>query len=599
MDGTRIARRYLPLAVALALQAVIITVVPSTAQNSRTAAAGVNYQSGGTGTYSTGSGGGAGTATGGAVPGGDTSVGTTATGTDSTGATTTSGGSTGGATQQSSTTGTGGGTASGDTSHCVDGRQFDPKIDYYAPPCTPTFSGNNGGATYRGVTGKDITVVWYVSDYGAEVNAILQAEGLYVSYDQAKTFNAAVEKFVNSHYELYGRHLNLVTYQGQCQSVPPDKQCLIPEMDTIVEKYKPYAVVWTTTLCSDCFAELSRKGVVNLGGQGFSEAFNQAMAPYHYDVQMNGTLMANMFADWWCNQMTSVNSSRKVKWAPDFNPAQNFNGKKRVLGVISTNDPDNMYTVKNVLQPALKAKCGDSYHNSYFYDQNINTAAQQTQAGIAAMNKPSDPATTVLCMCDPVAPQFLYSGEAQNNYWPENVIATNQQMDTDPVGQTYTNEGGLACPQSGHCPYDLAMGLSQLDQGEPRGKDTGTRIWHAGGGQGATPFQSDTASGQWDYVNMLMTMIEATGPDLTPQNMAAAAVKIPPRGGGDTGHILRVLTPQDHGWNTDVRVVYWDKHKTSNVDGQPGHYIQVEGARKKLGGFAKIDYPAIPVDGRH
>src|SRR5438876_1206616 len=42
--------------------------------------------------------------------------------------------------------------AKGDTSHCVNGRQFALPHLHYTPPCVAKFSGNNGGATYQGVT---------------------------------------------------------------------------------------------------------------------------------------------------------------------------------------------------------------------------------------------------------------------------------------------------------------------------------------------------------------------------------------------------------------------------------------------------------------
>ena len=609
MDGTKLARRYLPLVLVLALQAVIITVVPSTAHKSspQAATAGIYQQNGAAGGNGGGGGGGTGATTtfttdnagssggGTAATGGGTS---TTSGGGSTAAGSSGGGSGGGSAQAAGTTGGSGG---GDTSHCVSGRQFDPKIDYYAPPCTPKFSGNNGGSTYRGVSKDVIEVVFYVSDYGAEVNAILQAEGLYVSYSQEQAFDKAVTKFLNDHYELYGRKIHIDTYKGQCQSVPPDKQCLIPEMDKIVAQYKPFAVIWPTTLCSECFAELARKGVVNLGGSGFSEQFAQANRPFHWDYHMTGTKMATSFAQWWCNQLTSASKGRKVKFAGTQNPAQNFNGKDRVLGVISTNDPDNMFTVKNVLYPALK-KCGEKYvgDHEYFYDQNINTAAQQVAAGIAAMDTPQNPATTVLCLCDPVAPAFLYQGEQNNNYYPENLIATNQSMDTDKTGQSYTAPNGLACPtpQQG-CEYDLAMGLSELSAGEPVNNDAGTRVWHAGGGQGNTPMESDTATQEWEYLNMLATMIEATGPNLTPANMEQAAGHIPARGGGTTGHYLVSASQNDHGWISDVRVVYWDKHKKSVQNGAAGSYVQIEGARKTLGQFSVLSEPPAPTDGRH
>ena len=52
------------------------------------------------------------------------------------------------------------------------------------------------------------------------------------------------------------------------------------------------------------------------------------------------------------------------------------------------------------------------------------------QAGIAALDKPGDEATTVLCLCDPVAPAFVYKGEQDNAYYPENVLADVQNMGT-------------------------------------------------------------------------------------------------------------------------------------------------------------------------
>ncbi len=69
----------------------------------------------------------------------------------------------------------------GSTKHCVNGRQFDTKIDYFAPPCVPGQPGaayaNNGGATWNGVTKDTIKIVEYIPDYGAAVNTILQALG--------------------------------------------------------------------------------------------------------------------------------------------------------------------------------------------------------------------------------------------------------------------------------------------------------------------------------------------------------------------------------------------------------------------------------------
>jgi hypothetical protein len=495
----------------------------------------------------------------------------------------------------------------GDTTHCVGGRQFDPAIAYWAPPCVPGTIGatgiDNGGATYQGVTGDTITLVDYVSNYGAQVNAILAAQGSLVTYDDAKVLDAAWEKFINDHYVLYGRKVDIITYQGQCQSVPPNYSCLIPEMDAIVNTYHPFAVNWQTTLCSACYAELARLQTVAVGGTGFSDDLGRALAPFFYTAGESSTTIEQSFAEFWCAQLTGP-----VKYAGTQNPAQNFNGQPRVLGIISTNDPDNQSTVEHFLVPLLKEKCGLVVNHFYFYDQDINTAAKQVAAGIAAMNTPQNPATTVLCLCDEVAPAFLFSGEQSNNYYPENVIASNQGMDYDKTGQSYGENGTLGCPspQLG-CEYDLAFGLGEIgveerngaEGGQATGSDIGSRVFMAGGGTSLPGSVEGKTLGstakQWV---MLANLIEAAGPNLTPPTMAAQAASLGSVGGPGTPNELLDFANGTGFWTQDVKLVYYDKHATSGYNGEPGGYVQV-GDRIKLGGWqATGGQPNIPVEGR-
>jgi len=576
MTRSTLARRYAPLVAIAVLQLLIIGFVPSkaaksggqqvaTANGSRTAGAtvaggGGPGADGATGPGGTGAGGGGGGSVAGAPPGADTS---------------------------------------GDTSHCVNGREFDPAIAFWAPPCVPGTPGatgiDNGGATYQGVTGDEITLVDYVSDYGAEVNAILQAEGSLVTYSDAQVLDKAWEKFINDHYVLYGRHVKIITYQGTCQSVPPKYDCLIPEMTSIVNTYHPYAVNWQTTLCSRCYAELARQGVVGIGGTGFSDDLAQALSPLFYSSGESSSQMDREFADFYCSQLTGP-----VKFAGHQNPAQNFNGKPRVLGIISTDDPDNKDTVNNFLVPLLRDKCGVNVTHFYFYAQDINTAAQQVAAGIAAMDTPTNPATTVLCLCDEVAPAFLFSGEQGNNYYPENVIATDQGMDFDKTAQSYGPDPGnggasLGCPspQVG-CEYDLAFGLGEIGTEEPTDNDAGTRIFAAGGGtqlpgsvEGKTAI---AAAKQWI---MLANLIEGAGPNLTPENMAAQAPAMGSVGGPGTPNELLQFNAGGGYWTQDVRLIYFSRNKKSDYNGLQGGYIQV-GDRMTVGNWPSKPQPDIP-----
>src|SRR5438309_218451 len=453
MNAPPPARRYAPLVVALGVQLLIVATIPSTTPS----AGSLPAESGGAGgPTALGAPGGAGAEGGG--PGQAGAPGAVAGGV---------GGATGapGALSATKAGATGGAPgATGDTTHCLQGREFDPGMVYFAPPCVAgtiggAYAGDNGGSTYQGVSDKEIKIVDYVSNYGAEVNAILQAEGLLVTYDQAKSFDTAIANFINGHYVLYGRKVNVITYSGQCQSVPPDYGCLIPEMDRVIDTYHPYMFFWQTTLCSACYQEIARRKVVAIGGVGFSDEFANGLvdpanrAQLFYSSGESASRIARGFAQFYCSQLSSTtNPNRKVRYAETQNQLQNLNGQPRRLGIFSTNDPDNENTVKNILVPEIHRLCGNGevLNHFYFYAQDINTAAQQVAAGIAAMDTPQDPANIVLCLCDPVAPAFLYEGEQGNNYYPENVIASDQGMDLDSTAQSYgPGDGGgpsLGCP---------------------------------------------------------------------------------------------------------------------------------------------------------
>src|SRR5579871_5831426 len=252
---------------------------------------------------------------------------------------------------------------SGDTTHCAGGREFDPGIAWFAPACvagTPNgVDPNNGGATYKlGVTANTVEIVDYVTNYGAEINAILAAQKSLVTFQMAQQYDAVVQKFLNDHFVLWGRKIHIDTYNGTCNYL--DDQCILPEIDHVVDQYHPYMVFWLTSVCPECFAEIAHKGAIAVGGLGFSDQFGQQLAPFYYSATMSSTHMEQAFAQWWCSEMSSVNDpSRKVSFAGTNNPAQNFNGSARRLGIVSPNKPDNENTINTVLIPMLHQLCGE------------------------------------------------------------------------------------------------------------------------------------------------------------------------------------------------------------------------------------------------
>jgi len=89
--------------------------------------------------------------------------------------------------------------ATGSTAHCVGNRQFDPAIDPAAPPCVPKWAGtDNGGATYQGVTAKEILIVDYYGKGNAGIDAILKAQQAYASIENRRDFGAAAADFLST-----------------------------------------------------------------------------------------------------------------------------------------------------------------------------------------------------------------------------------------------------------------------------------------------------------------------------------------------------------------------------------------------------------------
>ena len=561
-------RRFVPLAAFIAAQLLVIALAPS-----RPTSAGDGDFAGGTDGFSStdGSGGVADGSTGSGGFSDGLSDGTTGSSSGSDGSTGGSGG--GGSGGSGGGTGGSGGGPVGDTSHCADGRQFNPAIDYYAPPCTPTWSGDNGGATYQGVTKDKITIVRYYGKGNDAVDAILRAQGQFVSADQYRAYQAVAQKFINASYQLYGRQVELKVFEGHCETIPPAVDCLRGEMREMVTSLKPYAIYWNSSLCSACYDELSKLKTVNVGGWHFRDEFAQRRAPYHWDVQMSGTTMAKHAARWWCSEL----KGKPARYAGSANPSQDLRDNVRKLGVISTNDPENKASVEVDLRGELQ-KCGAGYgDNFYFYEQDITTADQQRRAAVLRMNpvgSGENAATSVMCFCDLVAPSFLYSEEQNQNYYPENLIVGTGLMDLDASSQAYM--GALGCPNSARpCNFEDAFGLSSINAQEPKFKDAGQRVWAAGGGKGNAPYES--VNQEWDYLNMISTMIQAAGPNLNPKSMETGAFRIPPR--GDANHGMRFLAPGNYNWRQDMRKVYWSTQKISPYNGEEGTYVQIGSGR--------------------
>ena len=101
---------------------------------------------------------------------------------------------------------------------CASGVRQIP-FSQYADPCEAKFTGNDGGATYNGVTSDTITIaIRHTSDSqganAATLNAESQAAGGATDTQDEQYMDQLVGYF-NKVFELYGRQVKLVDYNGQ------------------------------------------------------------------------------------------------------------------------------------------------------------------------------------------------------------------------------------------------------------------------------------------------------------------------------------------------------------------------------------------------
>ncbi len=150
---------------------------------------------------------------------------------------------------------------------CIDGPGGPRQIaDSQSPPCIPFWKGDNGGATYRGVTADTIRI-------GIVGSPQQSQEALWVS-------------FFNDHFQLYGRRVVVVKVRCGGGSSNPQATMVAAADDAASQD------VFAVLGCPDdggqeryYYDELARKGVLSVAQRPDlrTEADYQATAPYEWN----------------------------------------------------------------------------------------------------------------------------------------------------------------------------------------------------------------------------------------------------------------------------------------------------------------------------
>ncbi len=478
----------------------------------------------------------------------------------------------------SGTTGGTGGTTSGgatglpagaDTSRCKGAKQF---TDFkQAPRCVAHVG--NPGATYPGVTAKTINLVYFREKDNPVVKGLLQSIGLYSNPSDQQAFLSAMEDFINSRYELYGRKVKMSFWQSPCESAPPVDSCMRDDAKALVAQRHPFAVLYdNNTNAPSFFDQLSKLHVINFGGWHFQDSFSTSHRPYHYDGTMGGDFQAQLAGEYFCKKL----AGKPAKFAG----SADLQVKKRKVAVFYPQTEVNSEPARK-LESLIKG-CGTEVVDVP-YSPDTATASSQATSQVAQAR--SAGATTCMYFADPIAPAFGTKAMTTQNWFPEHVLVGSGLIDYDILARLYD-------PQQ----WKHAFGPSDTVVYRPLGQQEASVTWRAAGRQGNA---YSSAELQWGYWAIIAAGIQMAGPTLNPgtfeQALLSGTIDTYPWAQSLDPHIAWThFAPGDYTAVSDAKEAYWDANAISPIDGKAGAYVALNGGKRyRIGDWTRGE-PSLP-----
>ncbi len=285
------------------------------------------------------------------------------------------------------------------------------KFTQYAPLCVPKYTGNNGGATSRGVT-KDKITITYRRASSAQDSAINAALGDANLDDDAFISDMRTYMgYFNKVFELYGRQVEMRVFDGQGDYLNEhqglDQGQARADAQTAVDLGAFLDHTFPLKGSYPYWQALADRKTITLGPTGFPNKWYAERQPYWFSMAPTGTGVGNWLAMLTCRRLAKMNAI--------FAGDPLFKNTKRVFGLVHPDNPEYREIGRLIMDQTTK--CGARPIRQISYT--INVAQMGNQAtSIAAQLNAAD-VTTVLCFCDPVFPIFMTNAADGQEYHPE------------------------------------------------------------------------------------------------------------------------------------------------------------------------------------
>jgi hypothetical protein len=441
--------------------------------------------------------------------------------------------------------------------------------DFFAQPCFAPFSGDNGGATAPGVTGDEITIVYYE---GQETDPIIAyiTDAIRVDDTNGDQFATMKEliRYYQTYYEMYGRKVNLVTFEGTGNAT--DEVAARADAAQIALQYKPFAVFGGPALTSAFADELAAHQVICIGcTPGQPESFYSDRDPYVYGLDGSPIQKEKHVVEFLTKQMIGKPASHGGDAVKD---------QPRKLGLLYLESSGASKELADTFAADMQS-AGSPFAEVVAY-QLDPTTIQATATQVITRMKAAG-VTTVVFSGDPVAPRDFTKEATAQEYFPEWVVAASTLVDVTAFARTYDPDQ-----------WKHAFGVTQLAARTPTDQIGAFYIykWFTG----VTPPADDTINVIAPNPALFFAAIQKAGPALTPQTFRDAVFALPPT---STGLAISqpFLTYGDKGYwpgkdylgVDDATAIWWDPAATGpdeiRKDGV-GMYQFVDGGQRYLPG---------------
>ena len=300
--------------------------------------------------------------------------------------------------------------------------------DYFAQPCMAPFTGDNGGATDTGVTADEITIVYYE---GQEGDPIIQYITDAVAVDdtnqqQFETMGHIIE-YYEAYFELYGRKVNLITYEGTGGST--DDVAARADAARIAEEYQPFVVFGGPALASGFADELAAREIMCIGcTPGQPDQFYVDRDPYVWALDGSAAQKQTHAVEVITKQLIGKNATHA---------GDEFVDQPRKFGLLYLESSAASKDLADQYAAAMDA-AGSPFAEVVSYA--LDPATIQNTASQAISKMKAAGVTTIVFSGDPVAPRDFTKEATAQEYFPEWFISASGLVDTNAFARTYDQE---------------------------------------------------------------------------------------------------------------------------------------------------------------